>query len=133
MSTPMSDERLAEIAARHQAATPGPWRWQGNTSSKSLELVAQRKWRFYVMGFVRWGMDSALPWFRDWSGDDVHGVMRRADKWFVRPESHNAWMVRGIDHPDAIAIERSWEDVDDLLAEVRRLSAALAAPTEAAS
>ena len=35
--------------------------------------------------------------------------------------------IMGIAHPDAIALERSWEDREALLAEVRRLRAALAA------
>ncbi len=111
----MSD-RLAEVTARHDAATRGPWRWTGNTTgSGNLFLMAPDKWRHIVMGFERWGMQSAQPTFR------VDGIMVKAQELRVCPEDHNPWRVTGLNHPDAVAIERSWEDIDYLLAEVERL------------
>jgi hypothetical protein len=36
MPEPLSEERLAEIRARLENATPGPWEWEGTDGSLSL-------------------------------------------------------------------------------------------------
>src|SRR5690606_27785976 len=56
-------DRLDEIKARANAATPGPWGWFGNTDVKDLYLATKQWGRHYVMGFRRWGMQSAQPEF----------------------------------------------------------------------
>jgi hypothetical protein len=70
------------------------------------------------MTFWRWGMQGAMPVFRD-----ERQVLRKPI--FVTPPEHrhHPWMISAIDHPDARFIEYSREDVDWLLAEVDRLNA----------
>lgn len=110
----LSEERLQEIRARCQAATPGPWRWRGNLSGKCLRLTALIGLRPIVMSFERWGMQSARPVFRN-----ERDVMVRPP--LVPSAPHNPWDIIAIDHPDARFIEHARQDVDDLLAEVERL------------
>lgn len=105
--------KLAEIRARHDAATPGPWRWRGNASSYDVHLRSIRSPLNVVLDYVRWGFQGCIPVFRD------GGVLTRAR--LVASAPHNAWDIVGIDHPDARAIEHSWEDIDWLLAEIGRL------------
>jgi hypothetical protein len=117
--------RLAAIRERAAAATPGPWRWRGVLSSKSIELqsIPGRNGNrlLSVMTFWRWGMQSAMPVFRD-----EQQVLRKPN--FTRPpeRKHHDWYIGGIDHPDARFIEHSREDIDFLLGEVARLEAELA-------
>lgn len=115
----MMGERLAEIRARAEAATPGPWRWKGNKHSHSICLFRARAWGDVVMAFFRWGVQSAQPRFV------VDGVIVKP-QWRMGP-SHHPWEIVGIDHPDAIFIERSREDIDYLLPVAERAWALLAA------
>lgn len=111
----MGGQEIEAIRARRDAATPGPWKWGGNTSGKVVNLFATGGLRDTVMTFWRWGTQSAMPVFR------VDGMLLAAKEFFVKPQSHNPWFIDGIDHPDAIFIEHAREDVDTLLAEVDRL------------
>lgn len=95
---------LDAIEARANNATPGPWQWHISRRTRDYRLQTAR-WDI-VMGFARWGRDSAQPEF------NIDGVL------------HN-----GTDldqpHPDAEFIANARQDVVDLLAEVRRLTAEL--------
>lgn len=119
----MSDDeravRLAAIAGRAAAATPGPWRWKGNKDANQIHLFRARGWGDVVMAFYRWGMQNAQPRF-------VEDGLIVKPKWAMGPE-HHPWEIVGIDHPDARFIEHSREDIDFLLGEVGTLRAALAA------
>lgn len=141
MSEPMTDARLAEIRQREQDATPGPWRWTGNTDVKQMELSTVGFGRLVVMNFARWGMNGAQPKFgagRAWKPNPTSsydftslGLMTKASELPVfevapaatersDPRVYRADMV-GVRHPDAEFIARSRRDVPALLAEVDRL------------
>jgi hypothetical protein len=115
----MSEDRAARLAAikeRADQATPGPWRWRGYTSSQAVYLQAVNVFlRPLVMGFRRWGMQSAQPEFND------DGIMQRPRYTVPLGQEHNDYLIGGIDHPDARFIEHSRADVDFLLSEVERL------------
>lgn len=118
-------DRLAEIRARAAAATPGPWRWHGNTDNRHVWLQTPRMGGMTVMDFVRWGMQQAAPRF------GVDGLMRTADtmvRYAVAPDATSRKDpsvyradITSIRHPDAEFIAASRADVDWLLAEVERL------------
>jgi hypothetical protein len=120
-------DRLAEIKTRAEAATPGPWRWRGNTDNRHIWLQTPRMGAMTIMDFVRWGMQQAVPRFA------VDGLMRNADSlvtYEVAPEATSRKDPRvyradiaGIRHPDAEFIAASRADVDWLVAEVERLRA----------
>lgn len=124
---------LEAIRARRAAAAPGPWHWAGNTDSRNIYLASWRRGagRCTVMDFARWGMQSARPRFID-----SELFMNNADEypvWEVSPESRRrddpaVYRADIIDirHPDAQLIAHAPQDIDDLLAEVDRLTAALA-------
>lgn len=106
-------DKLAEIRARHEASTPGPWRWRGNASSKDVHLRSVKSPLNVVLDYVRWGLQGCIPVFNE------GGVLRKAR--LVPSAPHNAWDIVAIDHPDARALEHSWEDIDWLLAEIDEL------------
>jgi hypothetical protein len=41
--------KLAEIARRHEAIIPGPWRWYGNTATDQVMLATTDRGRLYVL------------------------------------------------------------------------------------
>lgn len=113
---------IEAIERRHRAARPGPYVWSGNVRqnkygfspirSGSIELSGRGN---TVMGFFRFGMNGAQPYF------NVDGLLKPSSEMMIQPQVHNPWFVRGIDHPDAIAIAHSWQDREDLLAYIRHL------------
>jgi len=118
---PMSAERLAEIKAREQAATPGEWYWNVNTSCHTVVLETYSNYRTIVMDCVRWGMGGAAPRFRDMAIDLMHRCETLLKAHHNR-EHHFSWCAN-IDHPDAAFIAHARADVPALLAEVERLRA----------
>lgn len=128
----MTDERLAAIRDRSDAATGTEWHWFGNTATRHLGLGYWRPgWgRCTIMDFTRWGMQGAQPRF----SDENAFMSDAADKavWEVNRKARHATDpslyrhdVVGIRHPDAVFIEHSRADVLALLAEVDRLRAEL--------
>lgn len=105
---------IEDIRRRHAAATPGPWRWLvcGN---KDVYLAAEHSGRLVVMDFVRQGMQSAAPRFRDFA----HCLLETAQHW-VQDKTRGP-----IEHPDAIFIEHAPEDVATLLRALDNAQAAL--------
>lgn len=129
----MSELDLEAIRARHEAATPGPWHWAGNTDVHRIYLA---NWtpglgRCTIMDFSRWGMQSARPRF----AEDL--MMVDADKRAVYEVAKAATSrldprvyradISSIDHPDAVFIAHARADIPALLAEVGSLRAKLAA------
>jgi len=112
-------DRLEEIRARAQAATPGRWRWRGNACGHFVSLVAIDRLADYVLSFRRWGLQGTVPWFQR-STTESAGIVRA--KLIPRTHYDHSTIV-GIDHPDARFIEHSREDIDWLLSEVDRLNA----------
>lgn len=114
---PPGDERatrLAAIAERAAARTPGRWRWRGNASGHSVSLQAVDRLCDYVLSFKRWGMQGAIPWFQR-DPQESAGIERAK----LIPRTHyDPWTIVGIDHPDARFIEHAPEDIDWLLGEL---------------
>lgn len=44
-----------------EKATPGPWMWDMNENNQQCLLTTTHSGKYYVMGFQRYGMQSALP------------------------------------------------------------------------
>lgn len=133
----MSD-KLEEVRSRHAAATPGPWRWYGYVRGRGIEyskaekrrcaniyLSSVHNGRVFVMQFERSGMSGAQPRFqvyRDRPGDNSGhmvgaGELAGGPDGFLKPYSGQ---FEGIQNQDAIAIEKSWEDIEFLIGEVDR-------------
>lgn len=106
------------IRARWAKATPGPWRWFGNTFGKNIYLATTHSGRMDVMDFARYGPRFAQPVFR--VDSPTGGIMTKAHD-LVTYEVDYRHDISGIDHPDAEAIAAAPEDVRVLLDEVDRL------------
>lgn len=111
--------RLDEIRARLAAATPGPWRWEGNVDAKQVNLSTVDRGRLYIMSFFRWGMGGAAPYFRATKPGE-HGMKPVTD--FVVREREYRGDVDHLDHPDAELIANAPADIEFLLGEVERLT-----------
>lgn len=125
---------IDEIAARANAATPGPWFWWGNAHGPSphLYLFSQAFGRYVVMSFQRWGWQSAQPVFRDPEtnilvpAQDVVRYQVCHEATSANDERVYRKQVDGIRHPDAEFIAHARTDIDTLLARVQELEEALA-------
>jgi hypothetical protein len=124
MTDILTAEQLQAIRERHSKATPGPYRWIMRTKTHQCQLVTDHSGQYYVMQFERWGMQDACPVFQEYETyegkvTERHGKgMTRSDK-LAKPIGGLAYRIgheEYIDHPDAIALEKSWEDVESLLA-----------------
>lgn len=110
--------RLEEITARFAAASKGPYRWRANTSARDAHLVSQVSPRNVVLGFERWGVQSARPVFLS-----ARGILEPPK--MIPSAPHNAWDIVAFDHPDARFLEHSWEDIGYLVSELATLRAFL--------
>lgn len=110
---------IAEIRERWEKATRGPWRWFGNTKSKDIYMATTHSGRVFVMQFERYGRSGAQPVFQ--VRTSTGGIMTPAHNLVIYEAPHRA-DISGIDHPDAIAIEHAWEDIQSLLGEIDRLA-----------
>jgi hypothetical protein len=131
-------ERLDEIKARHLASTRGPWRWfgyvrgRGVMSSKAkkrrtdnLYLSTIDRGRTFIMNFRPLGLKDAEPNFQVREGRN--GRMVGAGELVSDFKDYSGEMMSGIDHPDARAIEYSWEDRDFLLRMIAELQSQVVA------
>lgn len=105
------NKKLDEIKTRHAQRTPGPYMWDVNTKTKHAFLISKIGLRNIVLDFWRWGTNSAGPAFRDFTG----GILRRVEHFAVPRMAHHPDFDMYIDHPDAVGLEKSWEDVEELL------------------
>lgn len=113
----MTSEQWEEIQRVHASATPGPWHWGSDLKHKSIMLLAYRGMGNLIMDFVRWGMSGAQPRFRD------GGIMKKSSEMtkVIPGREHHASWAQQLDHPDALLIEKCWEHIGLLIAEVKRL------------
>lgn len=122
----LSEEALAEIRARHEARTRGPYMWYGwggrDRKAFDLRLMTRHSGMLVVMSFERNGMNGAAPVFRSDPLLNQGGILKSAREFLHYPKDYKDEIV-GLDHADATAIEHSWSDVDELLREVTRLRA----------
>lgn len=105
------NKKLDEIKTRHAQRTPGPYMWDVRTKHQTAELKSIISPRYLIMDFYRWGFQNAGPVFRDLK----RNVMRRVEHFAVPRMAHHPNFDMFIDHPDAIGMEKSWEDVEELL------------------
>ena len=107
---PMDAERLAEIRERAEAATPGPWEWDG--FSEIDEVGAERKTLNPKDGFAsRWLWSGNEPVVSEWNTHCCEFAKGVGIASGVTPS------------PDATFIAHARQDIPDLLAEVARLTA----------
>ena len=116
--------RLSEIRSRRDAATPAPWVWRWPLGpSWAPELVCPRHGLLIVMDAVRLGMSGAVPRFavrEPKRGGLLHKLTDLMDK-----PHRDLLDCRPANNPDADFMSNSRSDMDWLIAEVDRLSAAL--------
>lgn len=112
----MTDDEVAAIGARAEAATAGPWAWKLHGDPRLESVTSGLP---CVMAFRRRGMNGAEPVF-----------------WKRDPAKHPAWhgefqpareMSASNINADASFIARARTDVPALVAEVQRLRALVAA------
>lgn len=119
----MTPEEREELRRLAEKATPGPWEWNVNLKSKSVELRGHpRRMRETVMGFDRWGMNLAQPLF------NVDGLLVDVSELaaIVPGREHHADWFRTIEHPDADFIAASREAIPALLADLDAKDAEIA-------
>ena len=105
-------EKAKEI---DEKATPGPWMWDLNECIHQCKLTTTHSGKYYVMGFNRWGLQSALPSFQVYDryegpleGRGSHGMVRADEMSRSYPgKVHHQGFDNFIDHPDARYIAES--------------------------
>jgi len=125
----MTKEKLNEIRARLNAATPGPWEWDVHSALKTAMLMTTQSGGDYVMGFDRWGPFNAAPNFHVFEKYEGPVEMRggrgmvRADKLLKsKPgREHCIGFDDYIDHPDAALIASAPADIQALLEYIEEL------------
>ena len=125
----MTKEKLDEIRARLNAATPGPWEWDVNSIHKLARLMTTHSGRYVVMDFTRWGTQSAIPRFQVY--EKYEGKVReRCSKGFARADEllksvpgleHHRGYDDYICHPDADLIANAPSDIQTLLDYIEEL------------
>lgn len=111
---------LEEIKARHTKATKGPYVWRWPCGGIAPELIAPHSGLLLVMDAVREGMMGAAIRFAEREGNRG-GIMRKLTDLCAKPTPRTPeWIV--MDNPDANAMAHSWQDIDDLIGEVERLT-----------
>lgn len=89
----MSDltDKLRKLIAN---VTPGPWRWNMNKTSQSIQLEGGKPtFDKTVMDFVRWGMGRAAPRFNDEIDGNQFNIMERADRFGAVVPGRFAWRM----------------------------------------
>lgn len=89
--------------------TPGPWRWELNRASQSVELcgggVCPGTFDWRVLTFRRWGRNRAQPEFWTWEGNLGNPELAKDLAAPVKNREHHADWFADIDHPDARLIK----------------------------
>jgi len=119
----ITEERINEIRARLNAATPGPWEWDVNSAHRQAMLMTTHSGRYIVMGFRRWGTQGAAPVFQvyeRYKGDVIDRGslgLARADILLksMPGREHHVGYDDYIDHPDAELIAHAYQDIQELL------------------
>jgi hypothetical protein len=110
----LTQEAIAAIAARAEAATFGPWKWYG--TPKEPYLATTTGGRIYILMPCRSRMNSASFMLR---GLDGCG-MQRAEVYAVKERDYRDDLDY-IAHPDAEFLAHAREDIPALIATVALL------------
>lgn len=137
MTRDISESELIELERKARSATPGPWKWFGNTKMHEVYLATVNRGRIFVMDFVRWGMRGAQPRFQV-RLDGTDGVMRTLGELGAtghplgpRFEASHRRQFSGIGHPDAEHIAANSPDITiKLIARIRELEGHVRAAAE---
>lgn len=123
------EPEIEAIRARWDAATPGPWNWDVNLKSHSIQLEGQTGFRETVMCFERWGMQAAQPIVRELrDGAFGNGSLRPALDYATtipKREHHASWAQTFV-HPDLDAIAHAPTDIRTLFAHINQQAAQIA-------
>jgi hypothetical protein len=95
-----------------QQHTPGPWRFEINEKSKTVNLCGGKpRYDLTVIDFKRWGMTNAQPRFRN-----ADCLMQPVSDFAVESpgREHHADWFKVVNHPDARLIESSPELLDSV-------------------
>ena len=125
----LTDADLDALLAKAEAATPGPWMWDGNKDGggKYVNLTTVGRGVSTVMGFKRLGMSGAQPVFYDRTEDDragpwLNGTVRTAMDVAV-PEKDYRGDIDHLDNADARWIAAADPStVRSLIADLREAS-----------
>ncbi len=114
-------ELIERVRGYVEKATPGPWRWFGNTKYHQIYLATVGMGRRYVLDFVRWGTASAQPRFQVYPDDESppvdawsHGLMTKASE-LVEYEVEYRRDIVGINHPDAHLLKQGRTDLPEAI------------------
>lgn len=118
---------LDEVEQRWAKGAKGPWMWDVNTATHTAHLTTTHSGRIYVLGFRRWGTQSAQPLFQDYK----HGIVEPLSKWVIPRQSHHQDFDMDIDHPDAQKIAHAPTDIARLLRVARAAEAVISAKDKA--
>ena len=91
----MARTRLHDRVLTAMQELPVPWRWRGATDD--IQLRTAHSGGLFVMRFRRLGMQGAQPMF---PGDDVPYMVPAKDLLII-PQSHNPWLVGGLNNSQA--------------------------------
>lgn len=122
------EDKIKEIEQRLNKATPGPWQWDVNIACKTAHLETTHSGMYFVLGFQRWGMQSAQPEFQKFKNyegpvEERGSLGTYPIKEFAVPRmAHHPDFDMDINHPDAQLIAHAPEDIKYLLGEIKRLN-----------
>jgi hypothetical protein len=77
--------------------TKGPWHWEANSKTHSVDLRSSKGMGYIVMDFVRWGMNGAQPAFLD----NKKQILVKAQSLLRPRKEHHPTFDLDINHPDA--------------------------------
>ena len=114
----MSADRLAEIKARADAATKGPWHWREGEPTSLVHVTSPRMHPWNILKAPDWGPTLADAEFIAAAREDVPWLVERVE----RLERWKAEALGIIDYRGEQQ-QRAEDERDNALAEVARLTA----------
>jgi hypothetical protein len=116
----LSDEELAAINARAEAATPGPWQWVDPETDEPCLPDSPCATGDHGGYAYRLSLRTVEEFPTSWVGPLPRFIINTAEEFYEVEQDDGTWR-----HPDAAFIAAARTDVPALLAEVERLRAEL--------